>query len=535
MLHGRYLAHLGQPHHLSFPHRFISSLLHTMEKITPFDIPLLNNEICQYLSRKELSRCTQVSKTWSAWFTPALWRDLDCYNGTPDLDALSKQQEHVRTIRSLSMTVAGSMRDQLSFPNLQTLEFTYTWNGNGIHRIELRVLRVVERIQTLRHLKISISLDHYDVYQQFVRMLQVLPCLEKLELTCQQYVGGMVIAEILQLCRRYEHLGLDFTGNNSYIQQEDREECEAAKTAIKQMQDLQLRGLNFGTTFALYEENILQPLLQHCPLIQKLHLWRPVDERNLLQLSRIFKEKCCPELQHWQLRGIYGDGLHTAHAEILRHIGGGLKSFVIDNDPGHAATKALIQHHAHSLTKLDLTGTRVELVTFSDLMASLPVLRSVKIYARVESTDEDFDLAIEKQWACVDLRILSLCLETPHSMNRVINGRHWKGSTSQRCLDYVFSQIKKLKDLEELRLGCSQSDLFLMRRGYLSRLAVLKQLKVFDIDRAPPTNFGVSEALWMIANWPRLVHVHDRGAPDIFRVTLQEQRPLLQTDSVRRF
>src|SRR5688572_21658371 len=62
-----------------------SLLFPTMEKITPFDIPLLNNEICQYLSRKELAHCVLVSKAWAGWFSPALWRDLDYRNETPDI------------------------------------------------------------------------------------------------------------------------------------------------------------------------------------------------------------------------------------------------------------------------------------------------------------------------------------------------------------------------------------------------------------------------------------------------------------------
>lgn len=524
-------SHRCLPFHRFACHRSVlHRLVYAMERITPLDIPLINREIYQYLSPKDLSRCTLVSKAWSAWFSSALWRDLDCSRTTPDLKTLSGQQEHVRIVSSLPMEIAGTLRDQLFFPHLQRLEFSYTWSRNGIHRVELRVLRVLERIQTLQHLKISLSLDHHDVHQQWIQTLRALTRLRKLELSCHQYVGGMAILEFLQLCHRYEYLGLNFLGHGNHITQEDREECQVAKAAIEEMQGLQLSELSLNTSFELLEEFILQPLLERCPLVEKLYLWRPRREQTLHQLMPLFRSKRFPKLRHWRTHGFYGRDEQEAHAELLSSIGGGLESFMVDTDPDKAAAKVLIQCHAHSLTKLDLNGVLEGFVIFSDLMTGLPGLRSVKARVRpmITDTDEELDVLAKKEWACIGLNTLSLFLDTSHGSSRVIGGRYWKGSKSQRCLDITVSWIARLKNLEDLRMGCCQADLFLLKRGYLSQLENLRQLKLFDLDRTPHNNFGEKEAVWMIHHWPRLVQINDRGAPWTFRMTLLATLPLLE-------
>ncbi|KAK3805023.1 MAG: hypothetical protein J3Q66DRAFT_393553 [Benniella sp.] len=55
----------------------LNDFSYAMGTITPFDISLLNNEVCQYLSHKDLASRVQDSATWRGWFTPKRWRELD--------------------------------------------------------------------------------------------------------------------------------------------------------------------------------------------------------------------------------------------------------------------------------------------------------------------------------------------------------------------------------------------------------------------------------------------------------------------------
>jgi len=146
---------------LTFAHRFLA-----MEKITPFDIPLLNNEICQYLSHNDLACCIQVSKAWAVWFTPTLWRDIDCRSRQPAILAITRQQEHVRFVRNITMERIRPLLAQLPCTNLQSLDFAEAYGYTPICGDQLQVLQVLERIPTLRHLQISLALSDDNVFQQ---------------------------------------------------------------------------------------------------------------------------------------------------------------------------------------------------------------------------------------------------------------------------------------------------------------------------------------------------------------------------------
>jgi len=163
---------------LTLPHFDLCSSRLIMKKITPFDIPILNNEICQYLSRKDLACCALASRAWAAWFTPTLWRDLNCRYRMIDVPTFSRHREHIRVLRNVSMENGRAIRDQLPFLQLQRLEFGDNSNNYGVHRTEMRVLPALETISTLQHLQITLSLDRDNVFQQWIRTLKNLFYLE---------------------------------------------------------------------------------------------------------------------------------------------------------------------------------------------------------------------------------------------------------------------------------------------------------------------------------------------------------------------
>ncbi|KAK3823164.1 MAG: hypothetical protein J3Q66DRAFT_366348 [Benniella sp.] len=203
-----------------------------MGTITPFDIPLLNNKLSQYLSRSDLTRCVLVSKAWAGWFPPALWRDVD------DILALTRQQEHIRIIRRISIRRGRAIRLQLADLRLQRLEFKSMLGG--AHRTELRVLHVLERIPTLQHLQISLTLHLEHIHQQFIQTLEPLTCLESLSLTCPHIMKGMAIQQVLQLCRGLQCLALNLLGREHDIEEEEEQEYRDAKVAIEEMSEMRL-------------------------------------------------------------------------------------------------------------------------------------------------------------------------------------------------------------------------------------------------------------------------------------------------------
>ncbi|KAK3823160.1 MAG: hypothetical protein J3Q66DRAFT_138596 [Benniella sp.] len=484
-----------------------------MEKTTPFDIPLLNNEICQYLSPNDLARCVLVSKAWANWFTPTLWRDLDCNHTTPDIPTLSRRREHIRIVRNISMKNAGAIREQLPFPNLYRLEFQDHSGNDGVHRANNRFLLALEKASTLQHLQITLSLDLDHIHQQWIRTLQALTCLESLTLSCHQLVSGMVIQQILHLCLRLQRLSLRFSGCEDYLEDEDQLEYDDARTAIEKMPEMQLRELSFRSDIELYEDNILQPLLERCPRLEKLDLAETGFPPALEFLAMLLRENKLLRLRHLTLKAFWGP---EAFEQVFAHISCGLVSVVFLGGDEELIVQLLIQYHSHSLTILDIVETIITFGTLSELMTGLPNLQSFAATNHASFDDDDegtVETFFDKRWVCVRLRSLKLSLE----------GR--TGSDEKNVLGYVFSEVAKLTGVQELSIGCDLKNLYRTTRGYLGRLDNLKQLKVIDLACNSHCRIGEQEALWMAKSWPKLLQIYERDTPAIFKATLLQKRP----------
>ena len=496
-----------------------------MEAITPFDIPLLNNEICQYLSREDLTRCVLVSKDWAAWFSPALWRDLDFRRSrTVDIHTLSRHWEHVRAVRNICMWKAGTIRELLPLLRLQRLDFDGSSDRGGVHLTEIRVLPVLEKMSTLQHLRISLELDRDNIYQQWIRTLEALPHLKSLILKCQQFLRGKVILDFLQKCHRLERLSLYLSGVVDYNEEEDRQEYRDAKAEMKRMPEMRLCELSLCSGIQLIEENIIQPLLERCPRIERLELDGGTTQPTLQHLSKMLKENKLPMLRHLVAGGLYEYHLQVAFAEVLSQCG--LESITFWNYPSELVVQSLVKYHYRSLTKLSIHLMEISTWTFAELMAGLPNLRSFTGSIQHDYNYSYKGLPLDTHWKCVDLRSLRLRLSVYGP--DIIGGSRWATSTAKPRLDYVFSEVAKLESLQELIIECRVNNLFLKKHGYLTRLADLKELKVFDLAKVSHKSFGKQEALWMANNWPKLLQVYAEDVPAIFNDTLLEKRPMVE-------
>ncbi|KAK3823137.1 MAG: hypothetical protein J3Q66DRAFT_330938 [Benniella sp.] len=478
-------------------------------RITPFDIPLLNSEICQYLSCKDLAHCVQVSKAWTAWFTPALWRDLDW----PDILTSTRQQEHIQGVRCISMRQMGPILALQSCTNLQRLDFK-DHDGD-----QLQVLQVLGKISTLRHLQITLVLEDDNICQQWIRVLEALPRLESLILKSGQLADGKFIQKMLQLCIGYKRLAFTFIDEETYARNE--QDYQDTRAAIERMPDMQPRELSLNSRCEHYETNIFQPLLDRCPRIEKLTLCSTL---TLQHLSKALKEKRLAQLRHLAVRTY---AKQSCLAELLSYDEGGLESFEVATRIGKQVAQSLIQYHHQSLRRLRFGQTGILLSALSEVMTALPNLRSLEATVLPLYEGDITNIPLDKHWVCLGLRVLRLKVETRY-YHGTVGSTEWVGSMHKRGIDYVFSETAKMKSLQDLSIGCRQKGLYLMQSGYLTQLGDLKQLEVFDLASTPPEEFGRDEALWMASNWPRLIRVQSHGASEIFRQTLLEERPLLE-------
>lgn len=449
-----------------------------MEKITPLEIPLLNEEISQHLTSRDLAHCVLVSKTWATSFTPALWRYVDCRGSLLSIDTLTRQWEYVRGVHNVDMKHWGPILEQLPCVNLRRLEFINNTHGNNTHGYEaemeiqldqLRVFHVLETTSRLQHLQITLVLDH-NVCQHWIRALEALPHLESLSLTTARYEDNKTFWKILELCVGYKRLTLDIPRGP---QTSRRDEATEGKS------DMQLRDFTFCTPKAYCEENYLQPLLRRYryPMMEKLDINGVMCESTMKELSKAFKEKRFPELRHLVLRG--SCSVRTWFlAGMLRCINGGLKSLEFHyNNPHEPVLRTLVQYHK-SLTRLELGTAEIMLLRLSELMVGLPNLRSFSAAVDFEEEDVSKDAPLDQHWECVELRCLRLELVL-YRLDPVVESTEL--ASRKRGLDYVFSEVTRLEGLQELKIEWPEKHLCPKEHEYLTKLADRKQIRFVEI------------------------------------------------------
>ncbi|KAF8925838.1 hypothetical protein BGZ58_000431 [Dissophora ornata] len=515
-----------------------------------FDIPLLQDGVTQHLTRRDLARCALVSKEWSAWFTPALWRCFNfAYRGTAatsqeGLSILSRHRLHIQTLKGFENYANTLTLDELPvFPNLVALECV----SNIFYLFEHSLIQVVNDTPSLQTLSAVFSYFQEITQEQFLKMLESHPNLSSLDLTWYNLDQTPPIQQIIQACSNYESLRLnlrssgavgwetdantnvgDGVGENTTAETdaddaadtdtkaagcEPEENRAVARNAIEQMQDTRLRVLSIRLSFEYQEFDILVPLLRHCPQLYRLHLVSVCRPEALEQITDIFQNKGCPRLKHLEL-GLILSLREEPIARLIRATGcssddyhGGLKSLTM-TDPlpfGEECVMAITKYHGATLTSLNLEVNMLPMSVFLKLVSNLPGLHSLVAAASLTQGDDielrDFDKTVGKQWNCLGLRKLVLSLESE---------RDDESPLEDSCMDYVFSQIGKFTELESWAMEVAFNELLLENR-YLEQLQGLKELRTFDLRNYACFRVSVRQAEWMVDNWTRLVHLKLRG------------------------
>ncbi|KAG0352120.1 hypothetical protein BGZ54_002956, partial [Gamsiella multidivaricata] len=211
-----------------------------MEKPSIFDVPLLKDEVTQYLSSRDLAHCSRVSKQWSTWFRPTLWRALDFGSSDFDECTLQKHRDHVKTI--LRLNIAHLAADDFPLPNLWSLEASSSLNIFDSHVLltEISGLRTFLRIAptVLRTLKIEFWLINPDLDE-----------MKNFDLTSRQFLDPFFVLQLFQACSNLDSLILRVRSYLTILYQDEhlrevlRKQDESANRGMEQMPKAQLREL----------------------------------------------------------------------------------------------------------------------------------------------------------------------------------------------------------------------------------------------------------------------------------------------------
>ena len=242
-------------------------------------------------------------------------------------------------------------------------------------------------------------------------------------------------------------------------------------------------------------------------------------------ICKILNENGLPELQCFILRGHSIQGIQRHIAKVLRS-NKPMDSLVLHLGPDQGpVVQSIVEHHKF-LKLLDLGTSELSMLALQEIMTSLPALRSLSAYTNIEVGANGE--STQRHWACKEIISLQLRLHTRRTESTMASDK-WADSIQKQGLDHIFSETARMKGLQELQIGYSR-ELYTMESGYLTQLADLKQLWMFDLVLTPDTKFGKIEALWMADNWPRLIQVYSRGASEVFCRTLLERRPLMKIE-----
>ncbi|KAI7826203.1 hypothetical protein BC939DRAFT_447244, partial [Gamsiella multidivaricata] len=470
-------------------------------------------------------------------------------------EGLKRHQDHIQSLQGCQINLAARPH-VWSYPNLTSLEFGPGFGRHG-RRVDLATLKMVAGSPHLEHLKISLNLDHVDVYQELRRVLQSLTRLKSLELHLTEFIDLVVIQDILEICSRVKFLSVFLDGAAYAIPGDEGAQLKLATEAMKRMQDTQVQHLEFQATDEILELSILPLFLKKCPMLESLSLPSLCQEQTMEQVVEIIKERTCPRLKHWSHGRIgYSGMVEDLFLETFRATKSGTGEYGSDRDWMEGGLKTIAvgylvaldervirtitEYHGTTLTTMNTPGFTMDLPSLTLLLSELPALKSFKVMVTLpyaSTYDPDLELTKKTSWACTGLKHLELNFNTTGTFS-FPGGKRWDVSVEKDCTDYLFSQIGSLTQLEELVLKSSGFDPFVLKNGYLTPLSGLSNLKSLRLPRQCNIRMGAEEAEWMAENWTSLVYVaievppralvSDGKSREAFEATLKEKRPSVE-------
>ncbi|KAF9993889.1 hypothetical protein BGZ79_001392, partial [Entomortierella chlamydospora] len=355
-----------------------------------FEIPLLRDEIAQYLLPYHLACCCRVSKEWNAWFTPLLWRNVILTAGS-DTDVFDRYQGHMRSITSYG----DRIYHRLSCPNLRSLDCAY---------FTYAILETASRAPLLQSLIIrNFNIVNGETLGYLFNALKCLPLLRNLRLYFNYRINAGTAQRIIGASRHCESLYLAwklFASEYRVGKLESGYEIESVKNAMDQMEGIQFRELAIGLPSEEQESNILFPLLEKCHLLECLHLIFLDSSGTMQKVLHTLRSN-----PHRRLRSLHiGETTRYAGSEymhnediinLFRAVGnqenegdkcvksieeGGIQTLTIGNDMYLAPVviQAVPQCLSDSLINLDLGSSLLSPEKLTNLTCNLPNLKSFK-------------------------------------------------------------------------------------------------------------------------------------------------------------
>ncbi|KAF9102608.1 hypothetical protein BGX27_010930 [Mortierella sp. AM989] len=363
---------------------------------------------------------------------------------------------------------------------------------------------------------------------KLTELLKLQPNLERLDLTINDTWDPIFIPWLFQACPACNTLRINHYGFQSDIEPEIEADAiyQSALSSLEELQGTRLRDLSIRLRTVAQWRGILPRLLRSSPLLERLELQDLVDPDTVLRISEGFKAGTHSKLRHLSIVGSAHSNESDKIADLIHAIGEG--GFIKDGPQSTMgkleyyevnrvyeftpqSSRTLVDFHADTITVLKLNPTKlVPYSLFVNTISSLPNLRSLEARVRMGiefgiTSIGDTESAFQLSWPCLELRSISLV--TDYRRDRRPSQEN---SLPRRCVNHLFKQIGRLKNLREWKM----KNIYRMPIDMenLDELSGLKQLREIELDGMTGFPLDKRGAEWMVLYWPRLSQITLNGA-----------------------
>ncbi|KAF9201957.1 hypothetical protein BGZ49_007849 [Haplosporangium sp. Z 27] len=480
-------------------------------KISIFGIPLIVENISQYLHRHDLANCVPVSKEWNESFIPQLWRNVSFEERIPT-STLVRYQDFIRIVSG--MRYVPSLSSELHLRNLQSLKYDSILTEGNV----FEVIQLVASITSLQSLSFRTSSSNSDFEDQLIGSIERHPGLKKLDLRCRGFEHPINLQRLIQASRQLHSIRIQIDRTHYVIAHDLKKQIALAHDAMSKMEDTQFREISIRPSSGDMESVLLLPLIERSPLLERLDIFHIRSQDVFHKLSRLLRTRERSRLRYLSIGSIVKD--EKSMDELFRTVGydsntdhgyvygdnSGLQSLAIRTwqEPDQLIIKSLPQYFSKSLMELDLGFSELPTQLIMDILHRLPQLKSVILgilLTNDDLSDSDIMGMTGTPWSCTGLKKLDL------RIRNCINDTAQFNSTSTnpsdpRLLEIVFSQIGGLSQLEDWRLSTSLK-LLTLENGHLHQLTGLRRLRELDLT-SYDSEVAVEDVKWMINHWGRL-------------------------------
>ncbi|KAK5808523.1 hypothetical protein F5H01DRAFT_352251 [Linnemannia elongata] len=542
----------------------------TTTQATVFDIHLLQEQICAYLTLRDIRRCCLVSKDFYQNFSPYLYRTIPIHRKSTfnkfhrpeSLAALARYHDKVIHVTSEFAQIWKTLLDHQCH-NLVTLTSDRLPRRNSNAETNKHQTRYISDLIEVNPRLYSVQLGQFlfepEVISRFCSVLRNHSRIRELSIVSPaSYVTYTSIRLFMWSSFRLERLCLKVQClYSSATEMTDNQFQEYLDLTGSTSPVFALRELSIPISLYLLEGGAFIRFLEYTPHVERFVAPGIMHDDWIEGLLSVMRRRMT-NIQHLNICSISIQGSLVAQIIPLCR---NLKSFVSSSRLNgiNVIAGALLEHHRETLEEVHMLGAgRMTSVQVLSFLTECPKLQIFDAMCTTEKVSPDREMMTRQRigdailsttdmnaaaipWACAGLKVLKLRYAVPERAHQDNDGDE-EQEESEESKEWVlpkalYERIAELTELEILWLGRVEPA-FPSTDSFILALRVGRGEPVPELDLEPRQpeseseirqyemgTLNVSKALMAWRSLPKLRQLHLRGLKNfIDKKTVREAR-----------